>query len=207
MQDDLLPLFPLEVVLLPRAELRLHIFEERYKEMIGEAIRDQSEFGVVLTSGNGILNAGCTATVEQVVRQYPDGRMDIITRGLRRFEIFSIDDERSFLRAAIRFYEDEEAAASVDLRQRAFEAWRLAREPEPADEEPDPAVDAPQLSFLLARDIADLTFRQQLLVSRSETERLRRLVEFFPGQRERRERTDHVRAVAPTNGHTRWPVS
>src|ERR1700740_1133249 len=86
MQQGLLPLFPLQVVLLPGAELPLHIFEDRYKEMIGEVIRDRLEFGVVLASEKGIVNTGCSATVDKVLRQYPDGRMDILSRGRRRVE-------------------------------------------------------------------------------------------------------------------------
>ncbi len=62
MQPGLLPLFPLQVVLLPGAELPLHIFEDRYKEMIAEVIRDRLEFGVILANEKGIVNTGCTAT-------------------------------------------------------------------------------------------------------------------------------------------------
>src|SRR5271165_5447766 len=68
MEQSLLPLFPLNVVLFPRTPLPLHIFEERYKEMIGKAIRDQSEFGIVLAHENGIGNAGCTVTVEKLLQ-------------------------------------------------------------------------------------------------------------------------------------------
>src|SRR5215467_12555371 len=85
MQQGLLPLFPLQVVLLPGTELPLHIFEDRYKEMIGEVIRDRLEFGVVLASDKGIVNTGCTATIDKLLREYPDGRMDILAHGLRRF--------------------------------------------------------------------------------------------------------------------------
>src|ERR1700686_5363777 len=69
MQDGLLPLFPLQVVLLPGSQLPLHIFEERYKEMIGEVLRDKLEFGVVLASEKGIVNTGCTASVDRVLRE------------------------------------------------------------------------------------------------------------------------------------------
>ena len=98
-----MPLFPLQVVLLPGAELPLHIFEDRYKEMIGEVLRDQIEFGVVLANEKGIVNTGCTATVERCCASIPDGRMDILTRGRRRFEIVRLNDERSFLRGAVEF--------------------------------------------------------------------------------------------------------
>src|SRR5438046_6307691 len=108
MQQGLMPLFPLHVVLFPGEQLPLHIFEERYKEMIGEALREHTEFGVVLASEKGIVNTGCTATVDQVLREYPDGRMDILTRGRRRFEILLLNDERTFLRGAVEFFDDDE---------------------------------------------------------------------------------------------------
>jgi Lon protease-like protein len=66
MHDELLPLFPLEVVLLPQNYLPLHIFEERYKEMIGEAIAENREFGIVLATEGGIVNTGCTASIGTV---------------------------------------------------------------------------------------------------------------------------------------------
>ena len=94
MPSRLLPLFPLQVVVFPRTPLPLHIFEDRYKEMVGEAIRDSSEFGVVLAKDEGIVNAGCSVTVEKVLHMYPDGRMDILTRGKRRFEILSLNEEK-----------------------------------------------------------------------------------------------------------------
>ena len=71
MQAKLLPLFPLHVVVFPRTQLPLHIFEERYKEMVGEAIRDKSEFGVVLAKEEGIVNAGCTVVVDKILKSIP----------------------------------------------------------------------------------------------------------------------------------------
>ena len=113
MQDGLLPLFPLQVVLLPGSQLPLHIFEDRYKEMIGEVLRDKLEFGVVLANEKGIVNTGCTATVDRVLREYPDGRLDILTRGRRRFEILLLNEERSFLRGAVEFFDDDEPDPSA----------------------------------------------------------------------------------------------
>src|SRR5271166_4997438 len=106
MQPGLLPLFPLQVVLLPGAELPLHIFEDRYKEMIGEVIRDRLEFGVILANEKGIVNTGCTAFIDKVLREYPDGRLDILARGRRRFEIMRLNDERAFLRGSVEFFDD-----------------------------------------------------------------------------------------------------
>ena len=91
----LLPLFPLQVVLFPGAELPLHIFEDRYKEMIGEALREKTEFGVVLASEKGIVNTGCTATVDRVLSEY-SGRADgHSARGPAAFRDLLLNDERS----------------------------------------------------------------------------------------------------------------
>ena len=92
----LLPLFPLQLVVFPGAAIPLHIFEERYRDMVGEAEARGTEFGIVrtITRGEetGIAHTGCTVTVESVVNRYPDGRFDVITRGRRRFQIVSLDE-------------------------------------------------------------------------------------------------------------------
>lgn len=110
MPSRLLPLFPLQVVVFPRTPLPLHIFEERYKEMVGGAMRDNSEFGVVLAKDGGIVNAGCTVTVEKLLQMYPDGRMDVLTRGQRRFEIVSLNEEMEYLQAEVNYFDDEDSA-------------------------------------------------------------------------------------------------
>ena len=197
MQPGLLPLFPLHVVLLPGAELPLHIFEDRYREMIAEVIRDRLEFGVVLASEKGIANTGCTALIDKMLREYPDGRMDILARGRRRFEIMMINEERSFLRGAVEFFDDEEDSPTApEIRQRAIDGFN-----EISNEIID--LDEPQLSFRLAQPVSDLGFRQALLTSRSEAERIRQLADFFPVHNLRQRRIQHVKEVAPRNGHGR----
>jgi Lon protease-like protein len=230
MQPVLLPLFPLQVVLLPGSELPLHIFEDRYKEMMREVIRDRLEFGVVLANEKGIVNTGCTATVDQVLRQYPDGRMDLLTRGRRRFEIVRLNDERPFLRGSVDFFDDDEsAAATPEIQKRAIDGYRQlqalsenAQLPEATGSEESPgaidlprfteAIDLPrfaeainksdpQLSFRLAQPVPDLGFRQTLLATRSEAERLRQLADFLPAYLHRQRRIQHMKEVAPKNGH------
>ena len=198
-----LPLFPLHVVLLPDAELPLHIFEDRYKEMIAEVMRDKIEFGIVLAGEKGIVNTGCTAVVERVLREYPDGRLDILTLGRRRFEILDLNDERSYLRGAVQYFDDEdnESAPAGDFRARAiagYNEWRALTSDAPLS-----AADArePQLSFRLARAVEDLEIRQMLLAARSEAERLRQLAEFFPAFLIRQRRIERVKQVARRNGH------
>lgn len=199
-----LPLFPLQVVLLPGAELPLHIFEERYKEMIGEVLRDQIEFGVVLASDQGLAGAGCTAVIDRVLREYPDGRLDILTKGRRRFEIMSLNEDRPFLRGEVEYFDDEESAGAAggeDFRVRAIAGYNELRALSSDEPLPPSDVHHPQLSFRLARPVQDLSLRQTLLSSRSEADRLRQLAEFLPAFLVRQRRVEHVKQVAPRNGH------
>src|SRR5437016_9306537 len=128
MQSKLLPLFPLQVVVFPRTQLPLHIFEDRYKEMVGDAIRDNSEFGVVLAKEEGIVNAGCTVKVEKVLQMYPDGRMDVLTRGQRRFEILTLNEEKNYLQGEVRFFDDEDFDPTPEaLRVEALDNYKTLR--------------------------------------------------------------------------------
>src|SRR5258708_1198427 len=204
MQPGLWPLFPLQVVLLPGTELPLHIFEDRYKEMIGEVLKEHHEFGVVLASEKGIVNTGCTATIDRVLRRYPDGRMDIIARGRRRFEILLLNDEKTYLRGSVDFFDDEQAVPpQPDIPKRAIrgsnELQALSSNQPLAPEQSQ----EPQLSFRLAQPVPDLDFRQLLLATRSEAERMRQLADFFPSYLIRQRRIQHVKDVAPRNGHGR----
>src|ERR1700675_1504219 len=93
MEEFLLSLFPLETVLLPEEPLPLHIFEDRYKEMIGESLKSKAEasgmdeFGIVLAKGEEMSMTGCSARIINLARKYADGRMDIFMIGARRFEV------------------------------------------------------------------------------------------------------------------------
>jgi Lon protease-like protein len=104
-----IPLFPLNIVLLPMTPIPLHIFEERYKEMVDICIKESSEFGIVLSSASKIHNFGCTATIEKVIHKYEDGRMDILIRGLNRFKILEISEEKSYLQADVEFFDDTDS--------------------------------------------------------------------------------------------------
>lgn len=202
MQEGLLPLFPLQVVLFPRTPLPLHIFEDRYKEMINEAVRDHSEFGVVLATDKGIVNTGCTAVVERVLKQYPDGRMDILCVGRRRFELLRLDDERSFLRGAVQFFDDEDfESTEAGARQKAIEGYNELQRLTPSPALLEPELSDPQLSFQLAQPLPELDFRQTLLATRSEAERMRQLAEYLPGYLARQRKIAHVKEIAPRNGH------
>ncbi len=206
MERDLLPLFPLQVVLFPGAPLPLHIFEERYKEMIGEAIANGKEFGVVQAGERGIVNTGCTATVERVIQRYPDGRLDILVMGRRRFEILGLDDEKPYLRGSVDYYDDDEfEPVPEDTQRRALEGFQGLKELKGGEIE-DPAPGHPRLSFQLAQPVQDLDFRQLLLATRSEAERMKQVADFLAGYVTRERAVAHTREMAPRNGHSKWPA-
>jgi len=201
---DWMPLFPLQAVLLPGAELPLHIFEDRYKEMIREVLTERIEFGVVLATEKGLLNTGCTATIDKMLREYPDGRMDILTTGRRRFEILRLNEDRSYLQGTIEFFDDDDSAPpATDARQQAIDAYNELQSLSSSGPLTASDSEDPQLSFRLARPVNDLGTRQALLATRSEAERMRQLASFLPGYLIRERRVQHVKHVAPRNGHGR----
>lgn len=203
----LLPLFPLQLVAFPGNAIPLHIFEDRYKEMVGEAERRGTEFGIVLAKEGGIVNAGCTVVVETVLRRYPDGRFDVMTRGRRRFEIVALDQEKDYLRGEVRFFDDEEEApASAELRKHAVEAFEKIRRALSESKSDAPDVNHPLLSFQLGQVVEDLDFQNMLQRSRSEAERLRMFAGFAEGYIARRLYAEKMKHVAPLNGSGHMPA-
>jgi Lon protease-like protein len=203
----LLPIFPLQLVVFPRIQVPLHIFEERYKEMVGEAIANHSEFGIVLAKDAGIVNAGCTVAVEKVLTRYPDGRMDILTRGARRFEILAIDQEKAYLRGEVEFFNDEDdEPISRELKDDALSGYRELLESGESRGYGDPEFDDPQLSFQLAQAVQDMDFQSQLLRDRSESSRLRQFTEFLKSYIPRIKQTSRMKELAPKNGFGHHPA-
>jgi ATP-dependent Lon protease len=201
MSSRMIPLFPLNVVVFPRTRLPLHIFEERYKEMIGTVIREDSEFGIVLAKQDGIVNTGCTVAVEQVLEMYPDGRMDIMTVGRRRFEIASLNEEKEYLQGEVNFFDDEDfTPPPADVREEALERFRALDALPPSGERQEPDLQDPQLSFQLARAVPDLDFLSGLLRQRSETSRLKTLSAFLAEYVPKQRTIERMKTLAPTNG-------
>jgi Lon protease-like protein len=122
---DLLPLFPLpNVVLFPNVFLPLHIFEPRYRDMIADALLGDRMIGMVLLKPGweheyegrpAVYPIGCSGLITHVER-LPDGKFNIVLRGLERFRVVAEDHGRSYRRATVdsliesRLSEDESAA-------------------------------------------------------------------------------------------------
>jgi Lon protease-like protein len=201
--DALLPLFPLDVVLFPGTPLPLHIFEPRYKEMIGECLAQHRTFGVVRALEQGLAEVGCTAEIVIVVKEYPDGRLDLVTEGRQRFELLRVNQERSFLQAEVLMIDDEpgtppqaDTARAVQLHSELLTIVGAKQDLSAAD----PSV----LSFYLAGSVPlDLDFKQKLLALRSEPERLSLLISYLETIIPNLRRTATAREKAGGNGHVR----
>ena len=199
---DLLPLFPLELVLFPDTPLPLHIFEPRYREMIGECLSQKIPFGVVRAVEKGLAEVGCTAEIIEVTKKYDDGRLDILTEGRRRFEVQQLDQERAFLRASVSYFDDVPGSASSQQVARAAALQKELLALAGAQENASVETGHPQLSFQLAAALPlDLDFKQTLLGVRSEPERLKSVIEYYETLLPRMRRAVKARKTAGGNGH------
>ena len=199
---SLLPVFPLELVLLPGAPLPLHIFEPRYREMISECLERNQTFGVLRAKEETMAEVGCTAEIIAVTKKYPDGRMDIVTQGRERFEVVRLNHERSFLQAEIMLIKDEgEKASEKDVGQAVQlhgEIMRLAGA-QPAS---IADIDAAQVAYFLAGSLPlDLDFKQSLLGMKSESERIQSLISYLQSVLPNLRHSVRVRQKASGNGH------
>ena len=196
----MLPLFPLDVVLFPGVALPLHIFEPRYKEMIGELLESKEKFGVVRATQEGIADVGCTAEIVAVTKKYEDGRMDIVTEGRERFEVMDVNTERSFFRGAVLYFVDEpeppvtqQVVRLVEVHSEAL-ALLGANADMPADEK--------ELSFAIAGTMPfDLDFKQKLLGMRSEPKRVEALLQYYETLLPSLRRAVKARRKSGGNGH------
>jgi Lon protease-like protein len=200
--SPLLPLFPLDLVLLPGIPMPLHIFEPRYKEMVGECLSQKRPFGVVRVQEEGMAEIGCTADIITVTKEYSDGKMDIVTQGRERFEVMEVNQERSFLQAEVFYFQDEPGTGTTEEITRALELHNEILALAGAEQEPASLGEDPQLSFRLAGTLPlDLDFKQTLLGMKSEAERLRGIIAYFDTLLPNLRRTMHVRRKAGGNGH------
>ena len=170
-------LFPLGVVLLPTERLPLHIFEERYKELIGECLQADREFGLVFADDDGMRAAGTRAEVVEVLERFPDGRLNIVVEGKDRFRIVEVTSGRSFDTAIIEDLsdqDDKDTPVQDDLAECLQAYRRLAEAAGAQPDDFDPG--AGSVAFQIAA-VIDFTpeLKQELLELRSEGERLAKL--------------------------------
>ena len=197
-----LGLFPLKVVLLPTEQIPLHIFEQRYKELIGECIEDDAEFGLVLSDDDGLRKIGTRARVTDVLERFDDGRLNVVVEGGERFRLVELTSGRSFHTGQIEAIEDDDLDAEPADAERALGLFRRVAELAEAETtEPEPSR---RLSYEIAARIElPIGLKQELLESRSEPERLRRLSQALDGIAELLTKQKELRDLSSRNGHKR----
>jgi len=156
---------------------------------------------VVRVVDQGLAEVGCTAEIVTVVKEYPDGRLDLVAEGRQRFELLRVNQERSFLRAEILMIDDEPGPALAEDTARAVQLHSdlLAIAGAKQDlSNADPAA----LSFYLAGSLPlDLDFKQKLLDLRSESGRISLLVSYLETIIPNLRRAATAREKAGGNGH------
>ena len=168
---DELGLFPLGIVLLPTERLPLHIFEDRYKELVEECLDQEAEFGLVYADSDGIRDVGTRARVAEVLTRFEDGRLNILVEGGERFQVEELTDGRSFHTAQVSPVADAEDAADEAAIEDAMRMFGVLRDVTGSEVElPDPGL--PQLSFALAGKV-ELAAGEKLMLLRELSERRR----------------------------------
>jgi uncharacterized protein len=198
-----IPLFPLDVVLLPDMPLPLHIFETRYKAMIRRCLDEKIEFGMILATDQGMASVGCTAQIVRKLQDYSDGRMDILAEGRAVFHLDELVNEKEYYEGRVAYLTDGPHVRDAEKESKLLLGFAechllLARRPWPGADESE----QPVLAYHLAAQLpVELEYRQMLLETRSESERrdllLRWIADFLPKLKEQQ----RVQGKASGNGH------
>jgi Lon protease-like protein len=193
-------LFPLGVVLLPAERIPLHIFEPRYRELIGECLETGREFGLVLADDDGVRDIGTRAAVTEVLERFDDGRLNIVVEGRERFRVLELTGGRSYQTAEVEPVVDEAGTPAASEIERALGLMRRLAELAGADVA-ELAVTTDLPSFELAGHVAfEAGLKQQLLELRSEPERLARLAGLLEDAAKALELQQAGARIAQTNG-------
>ena len=161
-------LFPLELVLLPGERVPLHIFEDRYRELIGECLTDGIEFGLILENEHGLREVGTSTAVVELIDTFEDGRMNVLVEGRGRFRVVALTEGRSFQTAEVEALEDDGETPTGDEVEQALSVFRRLVAVAEADEIEQPRAVAPDLSFELASRVDfGHELKQELLELRS----------------------------------------
>src|SRR5690348_347274 len=198
-----IPLFPLDVVLLPRMQLPLHIFEPRYKLMISRCMEEKIEFGLILAANNAVATMGCTAEILRKTKDYSDGRMDIATEGRAVFRLMDLLHEKEYYEGMVEYVSDEPGILDAEKEKQlvlAFEQSQVLLFGRPWS---DPVPDDPAtLSYRMAAMVPrSEEKRQSLLQTNTEQNRREQVLEWLKTFVPKLEEQQSARRRAGGNGH------
>ncbi len=197
-----LPLFPLNLVVFPQEELNLHIFEPRYKQLVNDCINQKSTFGIPVFLENKIQEIGVEVQITALVNRYPDGRMDIKTRGERIFRLKSFFNPmlgKMHAGGEVEFLESEEDS---DMLQRLLFIEAVSQLYEILNVKAELKSDVPFLSYQYAHKVG-LSLKQEyeLLTLLAESERIEYLTEHLRKSIPIVREMERTKQVIRMNGH------
>jgi Lon protease-like protein len=198
-------LFPLGIVLLPGERVPLHIFEPRYRELIGECLELEREFGLVFADDDGMRRVGTRAAVVDVLERFDDGRLNVVIEGRERFELQGLTGGRSFQTGDVEPLVDDGGGPSAEQVEQTLAVLRRVAdlaEAELDQEVLSPSGDTPSFE-LAARVTLEPKLKQQLLEQRSEPARLKRLAELLEAAAKALQDRQAAAKLAAGNGRLR----
>jgi Lon protease-like protein len=198
------PLFPLGLVALPTELVPLHIFEDRYKTMIGRCLEEESEFGIVWMAEDGLRPIGCACEIAEVIERMEDGRINLIARGTRPFRIEERQEELPYPAGTVEFLDDRAEEADSEAADAAHAAYaELVNEA--TDRDPDMEEIAAMSAYEMAATVEfGLDAKQGLLDLRSEAARLRLVARLFRAAIKRLDFVNRAQARARSNGRVHF---
>jgi ATP-dependent Lon protease len=205
MNPPRIPLFPLDIVLFPGQAVPLHIFEPRYRQLTRHCLDTQSPFGIIHVRGVTLAQTGCSAMIVKILKEYEDGRSDILTAGQNAFHLIRTHDEKPYMEADVEYLEEDftaiDAAVSARLEELCNQCHRILYGEDAPRFETEGGI---SLAYHVASELpVDLMVRQSLLEIRSEAERQARLVAHLADWYPQLQRREHVRGKAAGNGHAK----
>jgi Lon protease-like protein len=198
------PIFPLGLVALPHEYVPLHIFEERYKTMIGPCLDGEREFGIVWATEEGLRPIGCAMRVTELLERMEDGRMNILTQGTRPFRIVEEQEDLPHPAATVEFVADKDETPDAPTAEAAHDAYAHLVE-QATDRHPDPDTLVAMTAYEMAATVEfGLDAKQGLLDLRSENARLRLLTRLLRAASKRLELIERAQTRARSNGKVRF---
>ena len=175
MTDNELPLFPLDMVLLPARKVPLHIFEDRYQQMIRECLEQKSEFGLLWGTDEQFSDVGWVAKVTKLVTEFPDGRMNIMIEGTSRFRLINRQDIHAYISGVVEKIEDDIEPYDIELGNHLKTLYsKTLKLTIGWTTPPPPTEDLSLISYIVASNLSlPLDQQQNLLEDRSVNSRLK----------------------------------
>ena len=201
-QIERFPLFPLGLVLLPGETVPLHIFEERYKLMIGECLDEEKEFGIIWLADDSLKDVGCAARVTQVLERFDDGRMNVLVEGTTPFRLERRIGDLDYPAGDVELLEDTAEGDDAALERARSGYADLVEEVTDSRPEAEALAELGAYGMAATLEIAPAA-KQALLELRSEPARLEQLEALFAEALKRIKTAERVAEQASGNGHVK----